>query len=71
MMEFSRSHRTRDDVSLRWLTKCVPIYYCALKITVLILSSCHGTAETNLPRNYEVAGSICGLAQWVKDLVLP
>ena len=36
-------------------------------------SSCHGTVETNLTRNHEVAGLIPAglipaLAQWVKDL---
>ena len=33
-------------------------------------SSCHGAVETNPTRNYEVVGSIPGLTQWVKDLML-
>ena len=34
-------------------------------------SSHRGTMEMNPTRNYEVAGSIRGLAQWIKDLELP
>ena len=34
-------------------------------------SSHRGAVETNPTRNHEVTGSIPGLTQWVKDLVLP
>ena len=43
----------------------------AVKSIYLTRSSRHGAAEMNLTRNYEVVGSIPGLAQWLKDLVLP
>ena len=33
-------------------------------------SSCCGAAEVNPTRNHGVVGSIPGLAQWGKDLVL-
>ena len=37
---------------------------------LLFRSSHRGAAETNPTRNDEVAGSIPGLAQWVKDPAL-
>ena len=41
----------------------------SLKITTR--SSHHGAAEMNQTGNHVVAGLVPGLAQWVRDLVLP
>ena len=46
-------------------------YHNSVKNILKIESSYHGIAETNLSRNHEVAGSITGLDQWVKDPALP
>ena len=43
----------------------------AVILNLLSKGSHHGAAETNPTRNHEVAGSIPGLTQGVKDLVLP
>ena len=44
--------------------------YSSLKLKGIITNSCHGAVETNPTRNNEVAGSIPGLIQWVKDMAL-
>ena len=38
---------------------------------IIFRSSRHGAVVSNPTRNHEVAGSIPGLAQWVKDPALP
>ena len=42
-----------------------------LSIKNFLQRSCRGAVEANLTRHHEVMGSIPGLTQWVKDLVLP
>ena len=44
---------------------------CLHMKNVKLQSSRRGTAEMNPTENNEVAGSIPGLAQWVKDPVWP
>ena len=46
-----------------------PVRMAIIKKSAKRSSHC-GAVETNLTRNHEVSGSIPGLAQWVKDLVL-
>ena len=55
---------------LNWNLVCF-FFPSSLRYKVRCWSSHLGAAVTNLTRNREVASSIPGLAQWVKDLALP
>ena len=56
--------------SLRTVREPSHYGFFSFKKTFNFRSSRRGAAEMNPTRNHEVVGSISGLDQWVKDLVL-
>ena len=82
-MSCGLGRRFGSDLALLWLWRKpaagAPIqplswelpYAAPVALKYKIGSFRSGAAETNLARNHEVLGSIPGLTQWIKDLVLP
>ena len=54
---------------IHFLCATTKLLWCLFK-TIKMWSSRHGSVVTNLTILYKDAGSIPGLAQWVKDPVL-
>ena len=71
----TRVKRTRSPSSANlvcpWMSYLISVRLSFLMFKMRIRSSHLGAAEMNPTRNHEVAGSIPGLGQRVKDLVLP
>ena len=79
---YHSSNSSHSSDNARYLTHCTTrellsfffqqnsVDFFSLRFLLSWSSHC-GTAETNLTRNHEVASSISGFAQWVKDMVLP